>query len=359
MLPMTFDRHVLHSLPALDDAAAARVIHLLHTIAVRRVVPHLAAREDSDAVLLARAADRTTIARLEDGEGRLDLVSLLTSEDGRWAIQIHERIFDYFAFAFPGGDSAPEQLTTEARRAFALAEFVLRHQFHHLTFPDHSEVDVIMADVAFVSAARERDAAFSASLHEAFTDETIGLRAQGYLELVQEGVAGDSRTEDDLRDRISKLLSEHVCHLCEAPPSLLRRVFMAQASEQRRQLVMACLRQGSSAELPVTRRSEHYRGALALLDAQRAEDEDGLRQLLGYLGEHGFDDVLLREMELDADLAPLSAEAAWNRFVHALRDQVESIEGDGSERGQGDGGDASSAHGPGWSANLGGSCALR
>ncbi len=326
MLPITFDRHVLHSLPALDDAAAARVIHLLHTIAVRRVVPHLAAREDSDAMLLARAADRTAIARLEDAEGRLDLVSLLTSEKGRWAIQIHERIFDYFAFAFPGGERAPEQLTAEARRAFALAEFILRHQFHHITFPDHSEEDVIVADLAFVRAARQRDEAFATSLLEALTDETIGLRASGYLELLErDGEVADEEDYSATRARIGELLGEHVCFLCDAPAPLLQRVFTAQGPEERRELVMACLEQGGNPDLPVTRRSEHYRGALALLDAQRAEDEDGLRRLLGFLRERGADGAVLQEMELASDEDPLSAEPAWHRFVHALRTQVAQV----------------------------------
>jgi MoxR-like ATPase len=318
MLPITFDHHVLHSLPSVDDAAAARVVHLLHTIAVHRVVPHLAARDDADATRLARAADRTTLVRLEDPDNQLDLVSLVTSDERHWSIHIHERIFDYFAFAFPVRGDSDEELTSDARRALALAEFILRHQLHHLTYPEQGEVAVISADLEFVAERRLSDPPYFKHLVGALTDDTTGIRAHGYLDLFERA----SESRDALRGAIRQHVREHLCHLCNAPPELLQRVFAAQGSDERHQLVVACLRQGHNPDLPITRRAAHILGTLTLLDAQRTEDDDGFRKLLGELRQRGLLAGLLTELGLDPEPDPLEEPSAWRRLQHAVRGRV-------------------------------------
>jgi hypothetical protein len=315
MLPITFDHHVLQSLPGVDDAAAARVVHLLHTIAVHRVVPHLAARDDADATRLARAADRTTLVRMEDPESRLGLVSLVTADERHWSIHIHERIFDYFAFAFPDWEDATEDLTPEARRALALAEFILRHQLHHLAYPEHDEAVVIAADLGFVEERRTTDTLFFRHLVESLTDETLGLRAHGYLDLFERGTDG----ADDLRAVIAQYVQEHLWHLCDAPTELLHRVFAAQGRDERQQLVVSCLRRGEDGELSITRRSEHINRALALLEAQRSAGDDDFRRLLEDLKQRGLLSGVLAELGLNRGDDPLNEPAAWQRLHHALR----------------------------------------
>lgn len=326
MLPITFDRDILHSLPATDDAARARVVHLLHTIAVHRVVPHLAAHEDSDAVLLARAADRTAITRLEDPGNRLDLVALLTARDGEWSIEIHERIFDFLAFAFPTSGDSSEQLNDVSRRAFALAEFILRHQFHHLVLPDHSEVAVVAADIAYAASHRRRDTPFFASLVDALTDDTIGLRAHGYLELFELA----EEDENDLQMLMSNLIGEHFRSVCDADPALLRRVFAGLRGPDRTRLLLACLERGGDESLPVTRRAENYRGVVALLENLRREGGEALRGTVEELRVRGFAPSLLSEMGLRPDL-DFDDEQDWNHFGQALRSQGAVPDQDGEE----------------------------
>ena len=76
MLPLSYDRTSWSSPSLMYEDAAGRLKKVLRAVVERRVLPWFETQPGVDPVQLARAAERVSLARLEDLQGALDLVSL-------------------------------------------------------------------------------------------------------------------------------------------------------------------------------------------------------------------------------------------------------------------------------------------
>ena len=101
MFPVEFDRAVLDSLPLIDEDDVKRVTKILEAIIARRVIPYFKRSRGTDAIRLRGVNEKLTIKRLEDDLAQIRAVTLITRQDDKWTIHIHERVFDYLAFVIP------------------------------------------------------------------------------------------------------------------------------------------------------------------------------------------------------------------------------------------------------------------
>jgi ATP-dependent Lon protease len=183
MLPMTFNRKVLETIFTQDGEGIQRVLHILHAIIMKRVIPYFK-RRGTDATLLARISQHVAVQRLEDEGDRIYVISLLFREQDGWVIGIHERIFDYLAFVMPSDPAS--RLgggTTEEGKMLAFSEFLLRHQMEHLLHPKKTEREVVQADVVFAMDRRASDPTYYKMLRSALSDEMNGIEGAPYLGL--------------------------------------------------------------------------------------------------------------------------------------------------------------------------------
>ena len=315
MLPLSFDRRVLSSLPPMDAGLEGRVLTVLRAIVQRRVLPQLAALDEIDAVQLARAAERHRLARFEDPAGEVELVSFVSADGGGFTIWLHERIFDYIAFGLPANPlQAFEPPTSEAAKVMALAELVLRHQLDHVARPGRAEAEVLAADRAFVRDRREREPGFHAHLMAALADPTNGLRATAFSALLAHDGA-----DEGFDAAAEAAVAAHIPLLAGLPVELLAGVFMTLALTDRERLLSACYELGNDRELTVARRARHLVAVLALCERQLRSDPKELRALYDALTAGGRRDGVLRELEVNVHgLDPGDEEGAFAAFLSRL-----------------------------------------
>jgi ATP-dependent Lon protease len=312
MLPLSYDRHVLSSPSLMYEDAAGRLHKVLRAVVERRVLPWFEAQPDVDPVQLARAAERVTVARLEDLHGALDLVSLVAERDGGWTVHIHERVFDYFAFGLPLSPlQAFESPTREARKVLALAEFVLRHEFDHIIRPHREERQVLAADCQYVLSCREREPALHQALMEAFLDRSNGLQTSSWIELL-ELLEGNGRFDA----AAARMVRDHLPRLCGLPAPLLAGAFMTMAPAEQGPLLDGCHRLVTDESRPAVRRAADLDKLLEIFARQRRSDLVALREVFDGCLERWDSARFFRELEIEADgVEPGDREALFERFL--------------------------------------------
>ncbi|MBI5252172.1 MAG: AAA family ATPase [Desulfomonile tiedjei] len=260
MFPVEFDHRVLDSLPLPDDEDVARVTQILNAIVVRRLMPYFKRSKGTAAITAARILENLTIERLDDAENRVRVVSVLALKDRETAIQIHERVFDYFAFVFPShpesrlGEGSPEE-----RKVLAFAEFLLRHQVDHLLYSDHSEREVLNGDAAFAMERRSDDPTYYRSLRYALSDEMNGVKGGPYLAVfdsAEQGLPYDSELND--------MLNSCAVILGEIPGAFLQKLFPALDVELKTKVLGACYRKSRDSSYSLLQRTSFLQKTLRL-----------------------------------------------------------------------------------------------
>jgi len=125
MFPMAFDGQTLASLPLSGDEHGKRVLNVLQAMVARRILPYFKRKRGTDAIVLARVSEHLAMRRLEDERGGIEVMSLLTPEGEGWVIQIHERLFDYLAFA----RESTSWIWPLSRRSIVLTPSARRHSW--------------------------------------------------------------------------------------------------------------------------------------------------------------------------------------------------------------------------------------
>jgi endopeptidase La len=223
MFPMEFDHKILDSLPFPEEEGIKRILQILKTICMARIMPYFRNKRGTDSTLIARVSARFTIQRMEDEDKSIATVSLISLKDGQWIISIHERIFDYLAFVIPSNpDSRLGGKRSEEAKMLAFTEFYLRHQIEHLLYPQKTEREVIGSDAAFAMEKRSSDPTFYRMLRNALADELNGLRGSSYLALFD--AAEEERPYEYI---IAQILSASVTSLSEMPNVFLQGLFPA------------------------------------------------------------------------------------------------------------------------------------
>jgi ATP-dependent Lon protease len=314
MLPMAFNRKVLETLFTHDGEAFQRVLRILQTVLMKRVVPYFK-RRGTDATLLARGAESTSIQRLEDEEDRISLISLLLRERNQWTITIHERVFDYLAFVIPGDpESRLGGGPAEESKMLAFSEFLLRHQVEHILFPEKQERDVIRADVAFAVDRRTSDPTYYKMLGHSLSDEMNGIEGSDYLALFGSGEQGQP-----LDRLIAEMINPFVSRLCDMPGDLLRRTFPALDRELKARVLGEFYRRSRDTSYSLVRRNAFLQEVLHLFTLLADKGEEAEEVFSDFKERWGLVS-LLHELDLpETSLEGKDASQVFSFFQSMVR----------------------------------------
>jgi endopeptidase La len=269
MFPMEFDHRVLESLPLPDEESIKQVLRILKTIAIGRVMPYFRNKRGTDPTLISRISERFTIERLEDEGNRIRVTSLAFKKDTKWVINIHERVFDYFAFVMP---SDPESRlggkTSEEGKILAFAEFFLRHEIEHMLYPQESEREVIRSDVVYAMDRRNNDPTFYSMLRNVLADEMTGLKGEIYLSLF------DSAERERIYEYlITRILTSLVIILGDMPEEMLRGIFLNLDTDLKTKVLGECYRRSRDASYSLVKRTSCLQEVLQLFALVMEQDE--------------------------------------------------------------------------------------
>lgn len=293
MFPLEFAHSVLDSLPVPVKADVERITQVIKSIIVRRVVPHFKRKRGTDPILTSRVEQSVTAERLEDVENRVRAVSLVIPADGGWSINLHERVFDYLAFVIPSHlQSTSTDCPPDARKMLAFTEFMIRHEIHHILYPDSSENEVIVSDAEFAMDQRANDPTFYRALRDALADEMTGLKSESFRNLLDYAEQGQP-----FEPIISQMLNDHSVVLADLPEDLIQEVFPSLCPIIKSRVLGLCFHRSRDTAYSLLKRTYFLQKFLRLfelvLDGDQKDSEDvfedfkqkwGLVHLLRELG---------------------------------------------------------------------------
>ena len=294
MFPMEFDRRVLESLPLPEEEGVRRILGVLRTVVMRRVLPYFREKRGTDPTLIARVDSLLSIQRLEDDTGGIHIVSLLFPREKGWIIHIHERIFDYLAFVIP---SDPESRlggeTPEEGKMLAFFEYMLRHEMEHALYPQKPEREVLRTDVSFALDRREQDPTYYKMLREALADEMNGLRGKPFLDLLD--AAEEDRPVEYL---ITRILDPYLSVLADIPPNLMEGVFPHLDKDLKKKVLGDYYRRSRDESEPLTRRTAFLEKILHLFTRMIRSDEAEAEEIFRTFRDHWGVVYLFHELDL-------------------------------------------------------------
>ncbi|MFC1836418.1 S16 family serine protease [Thermodesulfobacteriota bacterium] len=274
MVPIEFDHTLLDTLPLPTKEDSARVVKIIRTIVGKRIIPFFRKNRGTDPIVAARVMNRLQIRRLDDNANRVRCVSLVTEEDGKGIIHIHERIFDYLSFVLP---SHPESTlgggTNEERKMLAFAEFMLRHDIEHLLYPEAGERGVIASDEKFAMNRRALDPTFYRMLRNALADEMNGLKGRHYLSLFDR-----AEQEKPYGDVVAAILNDYMTILSDIPGRILEQLLPCLDRELTTKVLGVCYRRSGDTSYSLLNRTAFLRKLLRmftlLINTDEAEAEE-------------------------------------------------------------------------------------
>jgi endopeptidase La len=322
MLPMTFNRRVLETLFTHEEEALQRVLHILQAVLMKRVSPYFKKR-GTEATLLARGVQSTSIQRLEDEEDRIHPISLLFQEKNEWVITIHERIFDYLAFVIPSDpDSRLGGGTAEEGKMLAFAEFLLRHQMEHILYPHKMERDVIETDATFAMDRRTSDPTYYKMLGNALGDEMNGIQGAPYLSLFKS--AEEGRSLDRL---IAEMIRPVAAMLGDMPDDRLKKAFPALDRELKARVLSEFYRRSRDTAYSLVRRNAFLQEVLHLFSLLADQGDEEAEHVFGTFKEQWGVVSLLHELDLpDTSLEGKDAKEFFSFLQSVLKkNEMEAV----------------------------------
>ena len=278
---MEFDHKVLDSLPFPEQEGIKRVLQILKTICMARIMPYFRNKRGTDSTLIARVSARLTIHRMEDEGKSIATVSLVFLRDCQWTISIHERIFDYLAFLIPSNsDSRLAGRNSEEAKMLAFTEFFLRHQIEHLLYPQKTEREVIGSDVVFAMEKRNSDPTFYRMLRNALADELNGLQGDSYLSLFD--AAEEARPHEYI---IARILAAFVTSLSRMPNGFLQGLFPFLDMDVKRRLLGEYYQKSRNTSYSLRRRNVYLENMMHLFAIAVKHDEKEAQKVF-----HAFKD---------------------------------------------------------------------
>ena len=297
---MEFDHKILDSLPFPEQEGIKRVLQILKTICMARIMPYFRNKRGTDSTLIARVSARLTIHRMEDEGKSIATVSLVFLKDRQWTISIHERIFDYLAFLIPSNsDSRLAGRNSEEAKMLAFTEFFLRHQIEHLLYPQKTEREVIGSDVVFAMEKRNSDPTFYRMLRNALADELNGLQGATYLSLFD--AAEEERPYEYI---IAQILGAFVTSLSQMPNGFLQGLFPVLDMDVKRRLLGEYYQKSRNTSYSLRRRNVYLEKMMRLFDvAVKHDEKEGQKIFHAFKDRYGlihlFHELDLSESSLE------------------------------------------------------------
>lgn len=322
MFPMEFDHAILATLPLPDEGRIRSVVQVLRALVNHRVLPYFRTKKGTDPLKLGHVSDQLAIARLEDEDNRVRMISTLVRVESAWTIKIHERVFDFLSFVLPTDPGAKlGNGSREEQKIMAFAEFLLRHEVEHLLYPVHKERDVIQGDLDFVQDRRRSDPTCYRMLRQALADEMNGLKGAPYLALFDAAERSQA-----IEPPLGEIFNILVTAVADFPDSLLQEVFPTFDAEIKSRTLGEIYRKSRDTSHSLLHRTRDLRLALRLFALLiNKSEQDAAEVFRAFMDRWGlvelFKELDFPETTVDAE----TQEELLQRFSAALFAHLEEI----------------------------------
>lgn len=316
MLPMEFDSQILNSLPLPNEHAFRRVLELLQSLVAQKLVPYFRLKRGTDLIHLGRVKQNLTFQRLDDDNGNVRLVSVLSKTGSGWNVHLHERIFDYLAFVTPlTPDGGLTEGNAEERKMHTFMEFLLRHNIEHMLYPERKERDIIFSDIEFAMNWRREDPTAYRLLCLAFSDEMNGIRGSDYLELLEN--AREGKPNECV---INRMTNTYSLALADLPESLIETLYLLLDSGIKARVLGEYYRVSRSTTYSLMKRSASFQRILRLFSLMVANDHHEALEIFNNLKERWGVVSLFHELDLpEAHMDEKDTEELFRIFHKALK----------------------------------------
>ncbi len=221
MLPIELDHKILSTVPAPAYKYINSVFQAFQTILSQNIIPYFRNDRGVSLVQLADLRQSIVFSRMEDEENKILLPTLLLRQKRSWTILIHENLLDYLAhiLSYRAEFKEPAGAMKE-RGMLKFSEFLLRHHFEHLVFPNSNEFDVIRSDIEFAATWGKKDPKGYHAFLEVLSNPVNGIIGKNYVELLDL-----AQRRDEFDFRLGRMAAAYSRHLADLPGSFLVNLF--------------------------------------------------------------------------------------------------------------------------------------
>ncbi|MGC9965485.1 MAG: S16 family serine protease [Syntrophobacteraceae bacterium] len=320
MLPIEVDHKVPGTIPVPTDKAINRVFDTLQTILSQTVTPYFRNNRGVSLVQLADLRQSTVFRRMEDQGKSISLPTILLRQGQKWTILIHERLFDYLAFTLPPRPefSGPNG-GREEQRVLKFSEFLLRHHFEHLVFPNATESDVIRSDIEFAADWKIKDPKGYQAFREVLSNPMNGINGRDYLELLDRAERGE-----ECEFRLGRMEAIYARHVSELPGRFLIDLFPDLDFQMKLRVLNQLYRDSRLQGQPRSKIESGHRKLLRLFAATvyRVPSE-GVELFKMFTGRWGIESTF-KELDIAAEFDPAQPETRlFEIFKKHLEEFVE------------------------------------
>jgi ATP-dependent Lon protease len=235
---------------------------------------------------------------MEDQGNRILLPSLLLRQRLSWTILIHERLFDYLAYILPIRPESAEQAGTgEEQGLLRFSEFLLKHHFEHLVFPNETELDVIRSDIEFATGWAEKDPKGYQALREVLNNPRFGIIGRNYLSLLDRMQRGQN-----CDFTLGRTAAVYARNIAELPGSFLVDLFPNLDLDMKMRVLNHNCRNSLLSEQAPLKKMAGLRKVLRLFAVAIQDDPGEGLELFGAFRKRWGVGPLLKELDIPPEL---------------------------------------------------------
>jgi ATP-dependent Lon protease len=297
MLPFELDHKALNVTRVPDSKSTAQVLHILQNILSQNVLPRFKGNRSVSLLQLADLRRSTTLRRMEDEDSRISLPTLLLRQKQGGIILIHEKLFDHLAQVFSFRSERSQSVGTDHERGMLkFCEFLLRHHFEHLVFPDESDLDVVRSDLKFVKEWTKTDPKGYLAFMEVLTNPRYGIVGRNFAVLLDRAKEGG---EFDFR--MGRIAAAYARHVAALPGKLLFGLFADLDFEMKVRVLSLIFRSSRIFGPASSKRMADLRKVLRLFAlAIRHDPNEGLELFRTFKKRWGVEE-LFKELDISPD----------------------------------------------------------
>ncbi|HIJ76605.1 MAG TPA: AAA family ATPase [Deltaproteobacteria bacterium] len=298
MLPIELDHKVLKTVPVPAYKSMDRVFQTLQTILSQNIIPYFRNDRGVSLVQLADLRQSTVFRRMEDEGNKISLPTLLVRQKRSWTILIHERLLDYLAhiLSFRSEFKEPAGALKE-RGMLKFFEFLLRHHFEHLVFPNESELDVIRSDIEFAAGWGKKDPKDYQAFLEVLSNPVNGIIGKNYVELLDR-----TQRREDYDFRLGRIVAAYARHIAELPTSFLMGLFPDLDLQIKLRVLSHIYRNSRISGQPLSKRTADLRKVLRLFAITIHHDSSEGMELFKTFRKRWGAASLFKEMDISPSL---------------------------------------------------------
>jgi endopeptidase La len=298
MLPIELDHKVLDTVPVPAYKSINRVFQTLQTILSQNTIPYFRNDRGVSLVQLADLRQSIVFRRMEDDGNKILLPTLLLRQKRSWTILLHENLLDYLAHILSSGSEFREPAgAAEEPGMLKFSEFLLRHHFEHLVFPNASELDVIRSDIEFAAGWGKKDPKGYQAFVEVLSNPVNGIIGKNYVELLDR-----VQRPEEFDFRLGRIAALYARHIADLPGSFLIDLFPDLDLEMKLRVLSHIYRNSLISGHALSKKTADLRKVLRLFAVTIHHDSIEGMELFKAFGKRWGVASLLKELDISPNL---------------------------------------------------------